>query len=66
MDTWSILLFVIFVGPMFLIGDLANDLGRSPSRWIWIAAALGPLAIPLLYLVAATSALGKMIGAHSK
>jgi hypothetical protein len=61
MDTSSVLVLVTFVGSMFIVGDLAHGLGRSQSRWVWIAAAIGPLAIPLLYLVAATSAVRKLM-----
>ena len=61
LDTASLLVFVTFVGVMFVVGDLAHGLGRSQSRWVWIAAAIGPLAIPLLYLVAATSAVRKLM-----
>ena len=63
MDTTSLLVFVTFVGSMLIVGALAHDLGRSQSRWVWTAAVIGPLAIPMLYLVAATSAVRKMIGA---
>jgi hypothetical protein len=60
-DVTSILVFVTFVGSMFIVGDLARGLGRKQSRWIWIAAVIGPLAIPMLYLVVAISAFRKMI-----
>ncbi|SDS88249.1 hypothetical protein [Bradyrhizobium canariense] len=63
MDASSILVFVMFVGSMFIVADLADELGRKRSRWIWIAAAIGPFAIPMLYLVAAISAFRKMINA---
>jgi hypothetical protein len=56
----TILVPVTFVASMFIVGYLAYERGRSQSRWVWIAAAVGPLAIPLLYLVAATSAFRKM------
>ena len=61
MDVSSILVFVTFVGSMFIVGDLAQGLGRKQSRWVWIAA---PLAIPMLYLVVAISAFRKMISAQ--
>jgi hypothetical protein len=63
MDVSSILFAVVCLGSILIIGDLAEDLGRKPSRWMWIAVAIGPLAIPLLYLVAGMSALTKMIRA---
>jgi hypothetical protein len=64
MDATSILVFVTFVGSMFIVGDLAQSLGRKQSRWIWTAAAIGPLAIPLLYLAVAISAIRKGIKAQ--
>jgi hypothetical protein len=44
---------------MFIVGYLAYERGRRQPRWVWIAAVIGPLAIPLLYLVAATSTFRK-------
>jgi hypothetical protein len=64
MDVSSLLVFVTFVGSMFIVGDLARDLGRKRSRWLWIAATIGPLAIPMLYLVVAISAFRKMMSAQ--
>jgi hypothetical protein len=64
MDASSILVFVTFVGSMFIVGDLAQGLGRKQSRWIWIAAAIGPLAIPMLYLAVAISAFREKINAQ--
>jgi bacteriorhodopsin len=63
MDVSSILLAVVCVGSILIIGGLADDLGRKPSRWMWIAVAIGPFAIPMLYLVAAISAVRKMVSA---
>jgi hypothetical protein len=63
MDLSSIVFAVVCLGSILIIGDLAEDLGRKPSRWMWIAVAIGPPAIPLLYLVAGMSAVGKAIRA---
>jgi hypothetical protein len=60
-DATTILVVVASVGSMLLIGELAQEMGRSQVRWVWTAAAIGPLAAPLLYTVAATSALRKMM-----
>jgi hypothetical protein len=60
-DATTILVVVASVGSMLLIGELAQEMGRSQARWVWTAAAIGPLAIPLLSTVAATSALRKMM-----
>jgi len=51
------------LGSMLLVGYLAWERGRSQSRWVWTAAIIGPLAIPLLYLADAVAALRKAIGA---
>jgi bacteriorhodopsin len=63
MDATTIFAVVVSVGSMLLVGELAQELGRSQWRWAWIAAVIGPLAIPLLYMIATTSALRKMINA---
>jgi len=60
------LLVVIALGSMLLVGYLAHERGRSQSRWVWTAALIGPLAIPLLYLADAASALRKAAGAAAK
>jgi hypothetical protein len=52
---------VMFVASMPVVGYLAYERGRSQRRWIYVAAVIGPLAIPMLYFVAAISTLRKMI-----
>jgi len=64
MDATSILVGVASLGSMFIVGELAQDMGRSQTCWVWTAAVTGPLAIPALCLVAATSSVGKMIAAR--
>ena len=44
-------LLLIFVGSMFLAGRLAECRGRSFKAWAWIAAVIGPLALPALWLL---------------
>jgi hypothetical protein len=58
-----ILMTTIGLGSMLVVGYLAYERGRSQSRWVWTAALIGPLAIPLLYLADATAAVRKRIGA---
>jgi len=58
----DLILIAVAVGSMFLAGYLAHERGRSQSRWVWTAAVIGPLAIPLLYLADAAAVLRKMIG----
>jgi hypothetical protein len=57
------ILLVVAIGSMLLAGYLAEERGRSQSRWVWTAALIGPLAIPLIYLADGAAALRRMIGA---
>ena len=41
---------LIFVGSIYLAGRIAERRGRSFKIWAWIAAIIGPQAIPLLFL----------------
>jgi hypothetical protein len=59
----DLLVFVLFVATMFVVGYLAHERGFNRKRWLWIAAAIGPLAIPAIYLVDAFSYLRKSISA---
>ena len=45
---------------MPVAGYLAFERGRVPWRWAFATAAIGPLAISVLYLVSGISALRKM------
>jgi hypothetical protein len=56
------ILFLAALASMLLVGYLAHERGRSQSRWVWTAAIIGPLAIPLLYLADAAAAVRKLIG----
>lgn len=58
-----ILLVALALGSMLVVGYLARERGRSQSRWVWTAAVIGPLAIPLLYLADAAAAVRKRRGA---
>jgi MFS family permease len=44
------LLIVGGIGSMFLAGRIAERRGRHFIVWAWIAAFVGPLAFPLLFL----------------
>ena len=57
------ILVVTAVGSMLVAGYLAHERGRSQSRWVWTAAVIGPLAIPLLYLADTAAAIRKRMGA---
>jgi hypothetical protein len=41
---------VALIGSMYLAGRLAARRGRSFKIWVWIAAFIGPLALPLVFL----------------
>ena len=59
----DLLLIVAAVGSMLVAGYLAQERGRSQSRWVWTAAVIGPLAIPLIYLADAAAAVRRRMGA---
>jgi len=54
---------VVFLASMPIVGYLAYERGRRQRRWVCAAAVVGPLAIPMLYFVAAISAFRKTIDA---
>jgi MFS family permease len=39
------------IGSMYLAGRIAERRGRRFKIWAWIAAIIGPLALPLIFLV---------------
>jgi hypothetical protein len=41
---------VAFIASMYLAGRMAERRGRHFKIWAWIAAFIGPLALPLLFL----------------
>jgi len=58
MDAFAI---VTFLASLPVVGYLAYERGRSQWRWACVAAVLGPVAIPILYFVAAISTFSKVI-----
>jgi hypothetical protein len=58
----DLVVVVVALASMFLAGYLAHERGRSQSRWVWTAAIIGPLAIPLIYLADAAAAVRKTPG----
>ena len=58
-----LLVFVAVLASMFIVDYLAHERGWNRHRWRVAAATIGPLAIPLLYLVDAACAVRKMISA---
>jgi hypothetical protein len=43
-------LFLLMIVSVYLAGRIAERRGRSFKNWAWIAAAIGPLALPLVFL----------------
>ena len=58
-----ILVAVTILASMFIVDYLARERGWNRHRWRVAAASVGPLAIPVLYLVDAACAVSKMIHA---
>jgi hypothetical protein len=46
----DVITLVAFVASMYLAGRLAERRGRSFKSWAGIAAIIGPLALPLVFL----------------
>jgi len=44
------LLTVASIGSIYLAGRIAERRGRRFKIWAWIAAMIGPLALPLIFL----------------
>jgi MFS family permease len=44
------LLTVATIGSIYLAGRIAERRGRRFKIWAWVAAMIGPLALPLLFL----------------
>jgi hypothetical protein len=58
-----ILFAVTILASMFIVDYLARERGWNRHRWRVAAASVGPLAIPVVYLVDAACAVSKMIHA---
>jgi MFS family permease len=46
----DVITLVAFVVSVFLAGRIAERRGRRFKVWAWIAAFIGPLALPLVLL----------------
>jgi hypothetical protein len=58
-----VVLFIVILASLFIVDYLARERGWNRSRWAVASVTLGPLAIPLIYLVDAAYAVRKMISA---
>jgi hypothetical protein len=56
-----ILFFAVVLASLFIVDYLARERGWNRSRWTLAVVILGPLAIPLVYLVDAAYAVRKMM-----
>ena len=50
MDMTFGLLMIASIISIYLAGRIAERRGRSFKNWAWIAAFIGPLALPLVFL----------------
>jgi hypothetical protein len=46
----KITLAVLMICSIYLAGRIAERRGRSFKIWAWIAAIIGPLVLPLVFL----------------
>ncbi len=44
------LLTVVSIASIYLAGRMAERRGRRFAAWAWVAAIIGPLALPLIFL----------------
>ena len=56
-----LLFLAVCIGSLFVVDYLARERGWNRSRWAVAAVLLGPLAIPLIYLVQAARAVRRTI-----
>ena len=56
-----VLFFVTVLASLSIVDYLARERGWNRSRWMLATVVLGPLAIPLVYLMDAAYAVRKMI-----
>jgi hypothetical protein len=47
----TVLLTAVFIGSMYAAGRIARRRGRSFKNWAAVAGVIGPLALPLLFLL---------------
>jgi hypothetical protein len=58
-----VVFFATILASLFIVDYLARERGWNRSRWAVASLSIGPLAIPLVYLVDAACAVRKMINA---
>jgi hypothetical protein len=46
----DVVALVAFIASIYLAGRIAVRRGRRFKNWAWIAAFIGPLALPLVFL----------------
>jgi hypothetical protein len=55
-----LLFLVVCLASLFIVDYLARERGWNRWRWAGASLALGPLAIPMIYLADAAYAVGRM------
>ena len=58
-----VLTFAVFLASLFIVDYLAMQRGWNRRRWAAASVIIGPLAIPLIYLVQAAYAVRNTIHA---
>lgn len=58
-----VVFFIVILGSLVIVDYLARERGWNRSRWAVASVTIGPLAIPLIYLLDAAYALRKMMSA---
>jgi hypothetical protein len=51
MDAVTLIVLVVFFDSIYFAGRVAENRGRSFKVWAWVAALIGPLAFPLIFLL---------------
>jgi hypothetical protein len=46
----DVYLLLALIASIYIAGRIAERRGRSFKSWAWIAAFIGPLAFPLIFL----------------
>lgn len=54
MDPVTLIVFIVGFASIYPAGRVAEMRGRSFKVWAWIAVLIGPLALPLIFLLPAS------------
>lgn len=56
-----LMFLAVLLASLLVVDYLAHERGWNRSRWAVASLSVGPLAIPLIYLVQAAYAVGRFI-----